>query len=266
MNRSAKGSVVVGAAVVVSALLGSEVNAFAEDATVGVGANTTLSPRSASMSAQAAGAGAAPTGPTMTDHELVVGRIGASWLGTLDVPVGPPTGTGLAPLPTPIIGARYWVNGMLGVDAGLGFFTNSSSSNPSSGATTEFPSRTAFVFHAGVPLALADTHHFTFLVIPEINVGIGSGSIKGSGMTPTSDLSGFIFEGGVRAGAEVYFGFMGLPQLSLEGSLGVFVSSRSGKVSQGSANTRYSEFTIATSSVAQPWDIFRKDVAARYYF
>ena len=73
-------------------------------------------------------------------------------------------------------------------------------------------------------------------------------------------------EGGVRAGAEVFFGFIGIPQLSLEGSVGVFLSSSTGKVSSGGASTRFSSFVLSTSSVAQPWDIFRKDIAARYYF
>jgi len=132
--------------------------------------------------------------------------------------------------------------------------------------TTEGPTRTSVVIHAGVPISLADPGNFNFLVIPEIDVGIGTGGIKGVMGGPSTDLSGLLIQGGLRAGAEVFFGFIGIPQLSLEGSVGVFLSSATGRLSQGGASTRFSTFVMSTSSVAQPWDIFRKDIAARYYF
>jgi hypothetical protein len=175
---------------------------------------------------------------------------------------------GNAPIPTPIVGVRYWLNSPLGLDAGIGVFTTSSAVRTESGTnlTVEGPTRTAFVLHAGVPISLADVGNFSFLVIPELNVGFGTGGVKGTMGNPSTDLSGFLLEGGVRAGAEVFFGFIGIPHLSLEGSVGVFLSSATGKISSGGASTRFSSFVLSTSSVAQPWDIFRKDIAARYYF
>jgi hypothetical protein len=147
----------------------------------------------------------------------------------------------------------------------LGVFTLSSATTASS-TTTEGPSRTTFLVHAGVPISLADAGNFSFLVIPEINVGFGMGGIKATMANPSADLSGFLIEGGLRAGAEVFFGFIGIPQLSLEGTVGAFFSSSTGKITQGGGTTRFSTFVLSTSSVAQPWDIFRKDIAARYYF
>jgi hypothetical protein len=195
-----------------------------------------------------------------------VGRIGVGWLGTVDVPVGPALAAGTPPIPTPVVGIRYWLSSTLGIDAGLGFFTTNSATRTeaTTNQTVQGPTRTAFVLHAGVPLSLADVGNFSFVVTPELNLGIGTG--KGTNADANADLSGFLLEGGVRAGAEVFFGFIGIPQLSLEGSAGVFLSSATGKVSAGGGSTRFSTFMLSTSSVAQPWDIFRKDIAARYYF
>jgi hypothetical protein len=256
-----------------TAVLLTAVPALAQDATVGVGASTTIPTRGSratvsSDPTEPRPANTAVASPGGSAHEAVVGRFGVGWLGTTDVPVGPASTAGNTPIPTPMVGLRYWLNSMIGIDAGLGVYTTSSATRLENGAavTTEGPTRTSFALHAGVPISLADTGNFAFRVIPEINVGIGTGTIKGAMGNPNTDLSGFVLQGGVRAGAEIFFGFMGLPHLSLEGSVGVFLSSATGKASSDGASTRYSTFILSTSSVAQPWDIFRRDIAARYYF
>jgi hypothetical protein len=246
-------------------------NAFAQDATVGVGATTTIPSRTHANDPVEGRAAATPIIAVGSAREAVIGRLGVGWLGTVDVPVGPAANAGaasMAPIPTPVVGVRYWINSVIGLDAGLGFFTTSSATRTETGTTTtvEGPTRTSVVLRAGVPITLADVGNFAFNVIPEINVGIGTGGIKGPMGGPTTDLSGFLLEGGLRAGAEIFFGFIGIPQLSLEGSVGAFLSSATGKMSAGGGSTRFSSFVLSTSSVAQPWDIFRKDVAARYYF
>jgi hypothetical protein len=119
-----------------------------------------------------------------------------------------------------------------------------------------------------VPIVLGGSQHFSVQVTPELEVGFGSGSIKpppGS-MAPTTDLSGFLLQAGARAGAELYFGFIGVPQLSLDASVGLFLRSTSAKTSAGNASTKNSELLISTSAINNPWDIFRSNVAARYYF
>ena len=273
MNRSTKRSFILGWLSTSTAVLVTASPAAAQDATVGVGATTTIPSRTrggTSEPGEGRGEGRAATAVAASSaHEAVVGRLGVGWFGTRDVPVGPATMAGTGPIPTPIVGIRYWMSHTLGIDAGLGFFTMSSATRNESGTgnlTTEGPTRTSILLHAAVPLSLADVGNFSFLVIPEFNVGIGMGGTKASMGNPSIDLSGLLIEGGVRAGAEVFFGFIGIPQLSLEGTVGVFLSSATGKISQSGGSTRFSSFILSTSSVAQPWDIFRKDIAARYYF
>jgi hypothetical protein len=270
MNRSTKRSFILGWLSTATAVLVTASPALAQDATVGVGATTTIPPRSRTGAVDPSeGRPAATAVAASSAHEAVVGRLGVGWFGTRDVPVGPANMAGNGPIPTPIVGIRYWLSSTLGIDAGLGFFTMSSATrveSPNMALTTEGPSRTSILFHAGVPISLADAGNFSFVVIPEINVGIGMGGTKATMGMAATDLSGFLIEGGVRAGAEVFFGFIGIPQLSLEGTLGAFLSSATGKFTQSGGSNRFSSFVFATSSVAQPWDIFRKDIAARYYF
>jgi hypothetical protein len=270
MNRSTKRSCILGWLSTSSAVLVTAAPALAQDATVGVGATTTIPSRTRAGTGEP-GEGRPATTAAATGgsaHEAVVGRLGVGWFGTRDVPVGPATMATTGPIPTPIVGIRYWMSSTLGLDAGLGFFTMSSATRLESGTTTtqEGPTRTSVLLHAAVPLSLADAGNFSFIVIPEINVGIGMGGSKASMGMASTDLSGLLIEGGLRAGAEVFFGFIGIPQLSLEGTVGAFLSSATGKISSGGASTRFSSFVLSTSSVAQPWDIFRKDIAARYYF
>jgi len=271
MNRSTKSSFILGWLSTSTAVLVTASPALAQDATVGVGATTTIPSRSRTGSGEPGEPGerrATAAVAAGSAHEAVVGRLGVGWFGTREVPVGPATMAGNGPIPTPIVGIRYWMSSTLGLDAGLGFFTMSSATRVESGSavTTEGPTRTTVLFHAAVPLSLADVGNFSFLVIPEINVGIGMGGAKASMGNPSTDLSGLLIEGGVRAGAEIFFGFIGIPHLSLEGTVGAFLSSATGKITSGGASTRFSSFVLSTSSVAQPWDIFRKDIAARYYF
>src|SRR5206468_735046 len=101
------------------------------------------------------------------------------------------------------------------IDAGLGMAINSlSGTNP--GGDVARPSSTAFIIHGGVPLALASAGHFTFEVIPEMNLGFSSYSLDGG-----ASGSGLHFDIGARAGAEIHFGFIGIPKLSLLGTIGL---------------------------------------------
>lgn len=217
------------------------------------------------------------TGPSA--HSQVVNTFAITWFGVGDVPIASGQGAARQTIATPAIGARYWLNEKLGIDAGLGFSQRSGSTETKAGGTTvttDQPSSSAFWLHVGVPLALAHAGNFTFLVTPELNYGSSSGTIKGTpamGMTPAgpdTDLSGSRILAGARAGAEIHFGFMGLRRLSLEGSVGLFYDSQTWKASSTQNGTEVSakgtETVISTSSINQPWDFFRGNVAARYYF
>jgi hypothetical protein len=190
------------------------------------------------------------------------------------------TNATLGTVAVPVIGVRYWLNPMIGIDAGLGFaMTSGSATLDQQGAasqTADAPGGFAWVLHAGLPIALLNMKHYSFQITPEIDVGGASRTTKRPGLAPAPGLpdlteSGFLVQAGGRAGAEIFFGFMGLPQLSLDASVGLFLASRSGKTDNPAGNgpgvtTKGSQMVIGTSQIHSPWDIFRENVAARYYF
>src|SRR6185369_15746057 len=88
--------------------------------------------------------------------------------------------------------------------------------------------------------------------------------------------SGFHFDVGARVGSEIHFGFMGLPKLALQGSVGLFIAGNSSSVevtdATGAAQkSKASAFDVQTAGSGNvgynnPWDFFRANVAALYYF
>jgi hypothetical protein len=199
--------------------------------------------------------------PTSTgsDHEAVVGNFGIGFFGVSSIPIGPvpvgANGSAVDSVSAPTIGMRYWLSSLLAIEAGLGLGIGSSSAEVG-GVDADTPSRTAFALHGGVPLALAYSKHFVFEVVPELNFGISTGSIG------DVDLSGFLLELGARAGAEIHFGFMGVPQLALQGSIGLHFSYQSRSVGDDS----YSDVRFGTDVYNSPWSIFTESVSAIYYF
>jgi hypothetical protein len=232
-----------------------------------MGCTTLAAALMAAPSVMAQDAHPAPAGGS--DHDMFVGHMAFGWFGTRGVPVGPGTVAAPALQQTPVVGIRYWATPMIGIDGGIGFFTTSSSTNTQPqppGMTLDGPSATTFVLHAGVPLALANSNHFSFQITPELDVGIGSGTIHNMAPVANTDLSGFLLQVGARAGGEVYFGFIGIPQLALDASVGLALVSSSGKATMGAGSTKVSSLTVQTANVSQPWDIFRTNIAVRYYF
>jgi hypothetical protein len=198
----------------------------------------------------------------VNDHARAVGSFGVGWFGVSNVPVATEAGAKDA-IAAPAVGVRYWFGDLLGVDVGLGFATSSSSSE-TGGNDVDGLSRTAFLVHGGVPLALATGRHYIFEVVPELNLGFATGN---SGDANDVDLSGSRFELGARAGTEVQFGFLGIPELALEASVGLFLRADSYKASPPNApKISGSDFLLSTSNINNPWDFFRSNVAARYYF
>jgi hypothetical protein len=214
------------------------------------------------------------------DHERFIGHFGVEYFGIQNLPIGggvaggaagttPAAGTVVAP----IIGGRYWLQRNLGIDAGLGFGSYTSSSTQVNGnttTTTTNPSSLGFVLHGGVPIAFAEGHHYTFELVPEANLGFTSGTIKapaGSAAgTPDTSLSGFRLDLGARVGAEIHFGFIGVPELALEGSVGLYIDHQSAKASQGNVSASTSNTSIATTVGSSPWAIFNNTISALYYF
>jgi hypothetical protein len=195
--------------------------------------------------ARPAGAVAKPTPPPEdpSDHDRLVGRLGFGWLGASQIPLASLRTFVLAP----VLGCRYWVTPTIGVDAGLGIGV---------AVGGDHDGEVAAMLHGGLPLALYSGRHYTFLITPELNAGFASAP---------GGRAGFRVDVGARAGAELYFGFIGVPELALEASAGVFATVR-GARSFGVSLPYDTAFELSTTSVNDPWDFFRSAVAARYYF
>ena len=222
---------------------------------------------------------AAPAAPATVhdetpDHDKFVGHFAVGYMGVNALPIGggTPQNPTLATLNAPVIGVRYWLQQMVGLDLGLGFASSSGSTETSNGmmsTTADNPSNLGFALHAGVPLALARAHHLTFEVVPEANVGFTSGTIKSAAvMNPPPDisLSGFRLDVGGRVGAEIHFGFIGIPQLSLEGSVGLYVRRNAAKVKQDVNSGSIGTWNIGTTVGSDPWALFTNNISALYYF
>ncbi|HTM45584.1 MAG TPA: hypothetical protein VL137_11550 [Polyangiaceae bacterium] len=211
--------------------------------------------------APAPAAAAAPGG---SDHDQMAGRLAIGYLGKSTMGLRAVNDT-----VAPVIGVRYWLDSGMGIDAGLGLLIASSSAKNAAGATVDGPSTTAFILHGGLPLSLASEGSFSFQIVPELNLGIASGTDHGVAGGPDTDHSGFSFDIGARAGSEVSFGFIGIPQLSLQAGIGLSVALQSmthKSTAPGAVETSESATTIGTTVNGNPWDIFTSSIAALYYF
>ncbi len=203
-------------------------------------------------------AAAAPgAGENVNDHDTVVGHFAVGYFGISNLPVGTAStgtgaGTGVAEgtIAAPVIGARYWLSSKLGIDAGVGF------SDSSAGW--------GIAIHGGVPLALATSKHLTFELIPEATVAF-TGDSTGSGSASIT-YSGFRLDLGARIGGEIQFGFIGIPQLALQGTVGVYLEHDSYSFSTTGSSGSGSSTIFTTSVGSDPWGIFTDNISALYYF
>jgi hypothetical protein len=222
----------------------------------------------------------APVRPvTGTDHNAMVGKFGISWFGVSSIPIGTgtPVGTGddpeIAPgapasVSTPAIGIRYWLNDRIGIDAGAGI---SIAAGDARNVTSGVDKQTIFsmLAHAGMPFSVASGKHISLQLIPEMNLGFAVSSVEpvqGPNPPPNATLTGVRFDVGARIGGEVHFGFMDIPELSLEGSVGLFLTYQATKAEVATAFASQYNILVTTAAYQNPWDIFTSYVRARYYF
>lgn len=203
--------------------------------------------------------------PETTDHALVVRHFGIGYMGRRTININP-TGAP-ATVDAPIIGVRYWLDPLIGIDAGIGLLFSGGSAKVGD-TSTDLQGYTVFMLHGGVPLALAGSKHFSFQVIPELNFGIASSKTTPAAMgAQASDLSGIHFDIGARAGGEIQFGFIGIPELSLQAGVGLALSYDRSKITPPAGNaTSVSATSLGTSVGNNPWNIFTSNIAALYYF
>jgi hypothetical protein len=223
------------------------------------------------------------------DHATnAVGHLAVTWLGlqtvafpgdTLAVPgmptPGTPAGPPIAALNLPTIGIRYWLSEMVGLDIGLGFHFSTGAHDgedlrvPGSYTPVDDPQTTAFMLHGGLPLALYHDGHYKFVLIPELDLGFATGNNGAS-----KNLTGFTFRVGARIGSEIHFGFMGIPQLALQATVGLHLQYDSASTDDcptgdcGASNvvTSANLFRIRTLEFEEPWNIIAGNIAALYYF
>jgi hypothetical protein len=205
------------------------------------------------------------TDPGSSDHAAVVSHLGIGFFGVQSLPLPTnPAELDEGTLSAPTIGVRYWLDDFLGIEAALGLNVTSQDTGP----TSEF-SAFGFALHGGVPLALAHSGHFTFEIVPMLNFGIASGSYEDTpvgGMTASQDISGLLIEVGAAAGAEIHFGFMDLPSLSLQGTVGLMVRHQNRSYTPpGGMESSAGSTVFATTVGDNPWDLFNGTITAIYY-
>jgi hypothetical protein len=218
-----------------------------------------------------------PPAESIADHDRFIGHVGVTYFDITNLPMAA-QGTGAGPIapgqpvPAPVVGVRYWLQRGFGLDLGLGIgWSAGSTSQTVQGMNMSVPNPVSpfgFALHAGVPIVLADGQHYSFLVIPETTFGYATETIKQMGL-PDTTQSGLLFNLGARAGAEIHFGFIGIPQLALQGSIGLFFTYDQYKISQGSGATENSASlsvpSLSTTVGSNPWAIFTNNVSATYY-
>lgn len=214
------------------------------------------------------------------DHEKVVGHFGVGYFGVTAQPIGTgaANGVGRGTVQVPVIGMRYWLSNRLGIDAGLGFnmFSSSRSVDQNNTETTvDGPAVVAFALHAGVPLAFAYGKHYKFLAVPELNFGYATQTEQAQNPPAGANIpdihrSGLRLDVGARIGTEIQFGFIGVPELALQASVGLNFRHRRWGASQETTPAETSSSDSATdfgtTVQADPWAIFTNNIAAIYYF
>jgi hypothetical protein len=222
---------------------------------------------------------------TPSDHERFIKHLGVTYFDITSLPIAnsvPATGGAPALTPggitsstiaAPVVGVRYWIQRAIGVDVGLGLgFAGGSQESVASGTDTKVNKvgTSGFALHAGLPIVVYEGRHYAFLVIPQFTIGTASGTFNpqaaGGLSSPQEDLSGFLFDGGAKVGAEIYFGFIGLPELALQASVGLSYRRSVFKLASGGNSASDGTSTFGTDVQSNPWAIFTNNISATYYF
>jgi len=228
------------------------------------------------------------SGPT--DHSIVVNRLGLRYFGASSMPALPDSGMGTGSQTLHTVGARYWVSGGLAIEGGvaIGFRSGGNTTTETAGAGTttraaDIPNFFGIGAHFALPIMLAESKHLVVHLDPYLSLHYGRSAIT---TTPASDiqndttLNAIRLSLGANATAEVQFGFLGIPQLGLQASLGlalnylssstntVTTTTRAGQQPRTERNASDSLFSIGTTvgpnySLA---DIITGSISAVYYF
>lgn len=214
-----------------------------------------------------------PTPPPPTARMQRSGTIGVGYLGLAGTSplfsgmggLGGLAGLGLLRVQAPILGVRWWLrDSRLGVDLGLGAMVTGGTDM--TGAAFVTTPSVQVVAHVGLPIALASTQHVIVLVAPEFRAGyvtlLGDSSFG---------LSGSLLELALRGAVELFFGFIGVPELSMEAAIRVgFIREAQGMSNFAplGASTRLTSETyrFSTSLSGDPGSIIASTLSLKYYF
>lgn len=243
---------------------------------------STTEPPKTTVAAGAGAPAAAKKDDGITDHEKVVGKFGVGYFGVTQQPIGQgaPAAVTTASVSTPVIGVRYWMAEKMGIDVGLGFnFFSSGSTVEASGKSTDTagPAVLAFAVHGGLPLVFAYGKHYKFLGVPELNFGYATQTEQAqnvpAGTVTPADIKrhGLRLDLGGRVGTEIQFGFIGIPELALQASVGLNIRYQSWGNSQdaygtvpASSSSRHAT-NFGTTVQSDPWALFTNNISAIYY-
>lgn len=233
----------------------------------------TMAPGDPGASGEYASASAVQT-PASTDHARVVGRYGIGLLGVTTVNSLLPDGSTQL-VNVPILGVRHWVSRSWGLQAGFGLAHHSGTARNTIAGPNDLddPTTWAFTLEAGVPLAFYHDKHYTFLFLPATGFGFASWRLTDDANTLGDQGAigkAWLLNIGARLGAEIQFGFIDLPMLSLQASVGARLIYRKARVSNVvdgiDESRRHWTLDLETANYNDPWDIFVSSITALYYF
>lgn len=235
-----------------------------------------LLPLTLAATARAQGKGAARANAPEGDGEQAMGTWALVVFNTRPFEFPNTGGAPAIPLTIYTVGVRHWTTKPLwkfrnfGVDLGVGLaFNRSNVTQPQTGTlvTEDGPSTSGFGLHAGLPLAITVHEHAIFELVPEIDL------IRAKETIPplvaggdTTEYTGWAFRTGVKAGFEIFFGFIGIPQLAVEAGVTGMVTFDSVKSTIGPIERSTRQWGFSTQRGTEPWSVFTGSVAAMYHF
>jgi hypothetical protein len=195
-----------------------------------------------------------------SDFDVQQRRWAIGYAGISSVP------TGAGSLTVPAVGLRYWLSPSTGVDVALGI-SWAGGSTDTAGMSTDKNAVFGILVQGGVPFVLASHRHVNFELIPYLTVGYGRTSMgMNYGYMAETDYNGLRLDVGARVGFEVFFGFIGIPELALSATIGGQFEYLRNAQSTGGVDASDTTLSISTTVQNNPWDIFTGNVSARYYF
>lgn len=225
-------------------------------------------------------ASAAPIAAEPTDHDRVAQSWGLGYFGEFDLPIGAVGARSAGgTVAIQFVGARRWA-GRWRFDVAAGVALDKGSATTAD-TSADQPSTLVLGGRFAAPYALLVEQHFTVFIGPEIayahagETDAAQPATTFSAATSQVTHSGYRLSVGARAGAEIQFGFLGLPRLSLDATIALTLDATGGStdgiVPAGSASgatttESFSHLSVNSSVGHEPWNIFISNVAAVYYF